>query len=266
MLPFLAIAGIGAGIGALAGGISTKLQGDKQRKQLERQRDAALARSMEAERQAKNAFGRAKAEANANAAKADRNLERQAGQLEDAYDRLSGDYNLSMAARGLEAQAARTGMEQNAGSAYSALGYSGVRGGSSNYAAAAANEDLYQQQFASSLELQANADESALRQTLQSYDDSFYGIAEGARETSALRASFEEGGLQKAAFNDQLKSFSFEQNMIRSDAEAALDAARPGVLDYATGIFSGASQGLSMASSWMNAASFANPGGGKKTA
>jgi hypothetical protein len=261
------IAAIGAGIGAVTGGISTYLQGEKQKKLIEQQRKAALSRLADGGREARNAFARAKAEAGTNAAAADRNLDRRAGLLETAYDRLSGDYNLSMAAMGLEQNAARIGVEQGSGAAYSDLGYSGVRSGSSNYAAAASQDDLYQKQFASALTRQAAADESALRQTLQGYDNAFYGIAEGRREASLLRASYEEGGLQRQAYKDQMQTLANERERIETGAADAAELAAPGVLDYITGIAGGASSGFNLGSGideWWTTASWNKPGGATK--
>lgn len=261
------IAAIGAGIGAVTGGISTYLQGEKQKKLIEQQKQAALSRLADSGREARNAFARAKAEAGRNAAAADRRLDRRAGQLETAYDRLSGDYNLSMAAMGLEQNAARIGMEQSSGAAYSDLGYSGVRSGSSNYAAAASQDDLYQKQFGMALAQQANANESQLTQTLQGYDNAFYGIAEGRREASLLRASYEEGGLQRQAYDDQMQTLSNERGRIISGAAGAAELAAPGVLDYITGIAGGASGGLTLGGQiddWWTTASWNKPGGATK--
>jgi hypothetical protein len=263
-MSLLIAAAVGAGLGAIAGGIGVSQKEKAEKKRIEQEKRAALD-ALAFERTAANsAFGRAKAEASRSAGKADRTLDRQAGLLEDSYDRLSGDYNLQMAARGLENTAARTGLEQSYGAALSDLGYSGVRSNSSSYEAASASNDLYRRRFEASLKQQDAADESLLRQTLQGYDDSFYGIAEGRRETSELRASFEEGGLQKQAYKDQLAAFDFREGQINSGAAFANEAATAGALDYVTGILGGMNTGMDMASGWYMAATYSNPAGKKK--
>ncbi|MDR2184995.1 MAG: hypothetical protein LBO80_04930 [Treponema sp.] len=233
-----------AAAGAASGVLGLFQNAKRQKKSLEDQRAAALGRLADSEREARNAFERSKYEALRNAARADQALDRRASQLETAFNAFTGDYNYAQEAQSRENQAARMGAGESFGAAYSDLGYSGVRAGSSNYQALAQREDLYEQQFALALEGQRREGESQLRDAFASFGNSLYEVSSGRGDAEYLRGSFQQGGSQFGAYQDQMLTLENERKRIKASAETALENAAPGPLDYITAVFGGGAAGF----------------------
>jgi hypothetical protein len=236
----IAMAAAGA-VSGLFGGIQSS---QRQKKALRDQREAALGRLADSEREARNAFDRAKYEAFRNAGRADLALDRQATQLETAFNSFVGDYNYGQEAQGLQNQTARMDAGTSFGGAYSDMGYGGVRSGSSNYQALAREEDLFQQQFDLSLEGQRRESDNQLRNAFTSFGDNLSQISEGRADAEYLRDSFQMGGSQYGAYRDQMQTMENERERINRSADTALDNASLGPLDYITVLLGGGTSGF----------------------
>jgi hypothetical protein len=235
---------ITAAAGAASGVFGAFQTSRQQKKALEAQREAALGRLADSEREARNTFDRAQYEAFRNAGRADLALDRQATQLETAFNAFTGDYNYGQQAQGLQNQISQMNAGEQSGAAYSGLGYSGVRTGSSNYQALARDEDLYQQQFALALEGQRRDSGNQLRDAFASLDNSLYEISSGRGEAEYLRQSFQEGGSQYGAYRDQMQAMANERERISRGSDVALDNATLGPLDYVTAFLGGGASGF----------------------
>ncbi|MDR2184978.1 MAG: hypothetical protein LBO80_04845 [Treponema sp.] len=233
-----------AAAGAVSGVLGIFQNSRRQRKAIEDQRAAALGRLADSEREARNSFDRAKYEALRNAGQAGLALDRQETQLETAFNSFVGDHNYGQKARGQENQAAMMSAGEGFGGAYSDLGYSGVRAGSSNYQALAQREDLYQQQFALALEGQRREGESQLRDAFTAFDNNLYQIDSGRGEAEYLRKSFQKGGAQFGAYQDQMLTLQNERERIKTSSDTALDNAALGPLDYITAVLVGGNSGF----------------------
>jgi hypothetical protein len=244
MIPAIAV-----GIGMAAGGALSGLFGGiqnaaRQRRAIEAQREAALGRLADSEREARNAFGRAKYDAFRNAGLADRAMDRQATQLETAFNSFVGDYNYGQEAGSLQNQIERMNAGEQFGAAYSDLGYSGVRSGSSNYQALSQQEDLYEKQFTLALEGQRRESENQLRNAFTSFGNNLYDLNSGRADAEYLRNSFEMGGNQYGAYQDQMQTMANERERIKKSADTALDNAALGPLDYITALLGGGTAGF----------------------
>jgi hypothetical protein len=243
-LPVIAAGIAMAAAGALSGIAGAFQSSSRQKRAIEAQREAALGRLADSEREARNAFDRAKYEAARNAGMADYALDRQGTQLETAFNGFVGDFNYGQEAQAMENQAARMGAGGSFGGAWSDTGYSGVRTGSSNYEALAQEEDLYQQQFTLALEGQRRAGESQLRDAFTAFDNNLYEISAGRGEAEYLRQSFREGGSQYGAYQDQMLTMQNERKRINESSDFALDNASLGPLDYLTAFLGGGAGGF----------------------
>jgi type II secretory pathway pseudopilin PulG len=233
-----------AAAGALSGLFGGITGANRQKKAIEDQRAAALGRLADSEREARNSFERARYEAARNAGRADQALDRQATQLETAFNSFTGDYNYGQEAQSLQNQITQMNAGGSFGGAYSDMGYGGVRSGSSNYQALAQQEDLYEQQFSLALEGQRRDSENQLRNAFTSFDNSLYQISEGRGEAEYLRDSFQMGGSQYGAFQDQMTTMQNERDRITRSADTALDNAALGPMDYITAILGGGTGGF----------------------
>jgi hypothetical protein len=241
--PLIALAGIGAGLGAIFGGISTKRQGDKAQAELEAQKENAWSQYLLGKE-----YGDAQYRINRNEAQT--GLAIQQNRLGQQVDQSIGQFNTGLLAQAYGIQGAQIQTASNIGASAAAEGMSGTRGNGANGLIRA-----YEQAG-----LDRNTD-LQYRQNGQALSGLIGQANNAAADIRREGASWEPGGYRFAAKEAQDDYNRKMAELGQTNFDRAIGAAAPGWEDYAVNIFGGASSGLNLASS-IN--SFYNVGGGKK--
>ena len=227
-IPLLAVMAIGAGVGALAGGLSKKLEKDRQRTDLERQKDMA-----------KDAYGyqRQYADASFNLQQGEA-LERLGiakNRLAAAFGADVAGFNLGLEGQALQNQSARVSLAEGAGAALAAQGAGGTRGSGSLQQ----QINFHEAQFARQEGLQDRGNSLAMQNMARQYTNQFDDIG---REID----SWNPGGYKRQAKGlSDAYAAQMHGLQMRGYQHAEDDMNNPlyNTLDYLTAIFGGASQG-----------------------
>jgi hypothetical protein len=221
-MPFMLI---GAAVGAAAGGISTWLQGEQNRKRAREERDR-LQRAYEYGARYKNGVY------NLQKDNALETLGIQKNRLAEAPGADVEGFNLGLKGQALDNRDARISLADSTGEALAQRGGSGVRGIDTLERRVKYAEDT----FNARTDLQQQSNSLAMRNMARQYSYQFNDIG---REID----SWHPGGYRQETkrlgdiYDLQMHGLQMER------AEDAIDDATPGLFDYATGILGGAYQG-----------------------
>jgi len=225
---------IGAGIGAIVGGFSTGIEKYKQKKELERQQQAAEAAYREQKALADRQYELQKGEALYQ-------LDEQYRALNEGMGQFTDDYNARMLARAYGEQDARIQTASGIGESYVGEGMGGTRGNDANRLMRAYAADSTEKQIA----LQRKQDENILASTMQNADRS---VAAMEHE----KASWQAGGYrdEAKAAGDYYNKKMFD--MQQAEYQNRLDQYDWGknfwgnLFDYGVNVIGGASTGMDM--------------------
>jgi hypothetical protein len=242
-IPLAAIAAIGAAAGAVTGWWSTDLE--KQKKQAELQRQKKLAWGQ-------YELGKAYSDQqyDINRTEAQTSLAIQQNRLDEDVDSSIDQFNTGLLSQAYGIQNAQIQTASSVGASLAAEGMSGTRGNGANDLMRAYEQTSLDR----NIDLQYQQNDQALSGTITQANR---GMQDIARE----RASWDPGGYRyesKTAQDDYNLKLA---EMGQADYQYAIDNAASWE-DYALGALSGASSGLSLASSLTDALNLSDWGGG----
>ena len=225
---------IGAAIGGVAGILSTHRQGQRQRSELERQRESAWSAYEFGRQYSDSRFSMQKSEALENLGVQRKNLDTQ-------LDMSIDDFNTNLLGQAFGMQDARIQTGSAIGASLAAEGASGTRGSSSG--------DMMRAYAAQSLERNI---ELANRQNSGNLNRMVTGANTALHAINREEASWMPGGYRMQEKEAQDFYNLNIANLGQSDFDWRISHSQPGAADYLTGMFQGGSAGYSMGNSWNN--------------
>jgi hypothetical protein len=230
LLPWI-IGGIAAIGGGILGGISTKKQAEKEQDQIDHQKDMAWDQYELGRDHANEQWELQKGKALDDLALAE-------NRLDQSVDMQIDSFNNNLLAQAYQIQDAQISTESQIGTMEANAGYSGVKGNeTTNLLSVYAEENLDR-----NIDLQNQQNNSSLMGMLDQAGNAWGDII---REEESWGA----GGYRTLQKEAQDKYNYDMAKLGETNFNWAIDQAEPGVLDYVTNIFNGASTGLSFGAS-----------------
>ena len=215
-------------IGAAVGGVSTIVQGEKSRRQIEAQRGLAEAAYIAQQGYSNNAYNLQRNESLAS-------LARQKNRLAHAFGMEMQGINLGMERQAMQSQAALIAHGDSAGMALAQQGMSGAKGSG----ALQQRIDYHSSQLNSQLALQNRGDSLSMQNTAAQYSNQFNDI--GREIDSWGRGGYRYQAQQLAnEYGQAMHGFQM------AGYDQAIRDAQPTALDYITSMVGGFASGASM--------------------
>jgi len=219
---------IGAGVGAITGGLSTWQQGEKEKAALERQKESARQQYLLGKEYSDEMYSIQKSEAL-------NQLGVQRSNLDKQLSNATSEYNASLLSQAFGIQDARIQSDSAIGASVAAEAAGGTRGDAANemiraYAAAGLERNIDMQN----------------KQNVNYMDQVITGANLTADAIKREGISWMEGGYRH---HQKTSQDAYNENIYKlgqSDYDWAIEQSQPGFLDYFTGVLSGASGGFDL--------------------